>query len=514
MDEFAKGQRDQIYANPDVKAGNFDLKLIEDMFLTLQYDRVEYDLCHDYFEGRQLLPYAPRNATAQIKDLQKRSIANWIPLLVNLPAQMSFVDDYRRRTAGKLERKGKSGEQASAENTSTEWRLWQKNRMDGRQAVIYRSVLQYGHAFVAVNNLDPKNVSYDILSTRNTVAYFRDPVNDIRPSHVLTIKSYPRSEKLPGLAILWDDVFRWELTYSVDGKFTVKGRPFRHKLNKCPVIRYTCFLDDEGRTRGVVKPAIPLQDRLNQATFSTNVTADFGAFKVRWAAGLMPSFKKDENGDLLLDSNDEPIPEPIEVSQASLLLSDDPATKFGQLDETDLRGYIQQEEQAARNFTTLSQFPPLASIANLANLSAEAWSAAEAQFIRWIDSLHISLGESHEELMRLGALAAGDAEGADSFGGEVRWRDMSTRTVAVMMDALGKASQMLDVPRKGLWPLIPGVTNGMLDDWEQLHQQQIKDDLEQAKELAKATAAAIPKPAENTPKPTSPNGTQTKPVSG
>jgi hypothetical protein len=507
MDDFVKGQRDQVYANPDVKAGSFDLKLVEDMFLTLSHDRAEYDLCHDYFEGKQLLPYAPRNATAQIRDLQKRSIANWIPLLVNLPSQMSFVDDYRRRSAGKLERKGGD----SAENSNTEWQLWQKNRMDGRQAVIYRAVLTYGHAFVAVNNLDPKNIKFDILSTRNTVAYFRDPVNDIRPSHVLTIKSYPRDDKVPGLAVLWDDVYRWELSYTFDGKFVVKGKPFPHGLEKCPVVRYTCFIDDEGRTRGVVKPAIPLQDRLNQATFSTNVTSDFGAFKVRWAAGLMPSFRKDENGDIMLDANGEPVPEPIEVSQAALLLSDDPATKFGQLDETPLDGYIRQEEQAARNFTTLSQFPPLASISNLANLSAEAWAAAEAQFIRWIESLHVSLGESHEELFRLASLAAGDKDGAQSYGGEVRWRDQTTKTVAVMMDALGKAAQMLDVPRKGLWPLIPGVTNGMLDDWDQLHEQQVQDDMERDPRLIQAQASASQK-ISNTPKPTSPNGTQAKPV--
>jgi hypothetical protein len=509
FDEFSRGQRDQIYANPDVKAGNFDLKLVEDMFLTLSHDRAEYDLCHDYFEGRQLLPYAPRNATAQIKDLQRRSIANWIPLLVNLPSQMSFVDDYRRRAAGKLERKP----QDSAENSNTEWVLWQKNRMDARQAVVYRSVLTYGHAFVAVNNIDPKNITFDILSTRHTVAYFRDPVNDIRPSHVLTIKSYPRDEKIPGLAVLWDDVYRWEMVYSVDGKFVVKGKPFKHGLGKCPVIRYTCFLDDEGRTRGVVKPAIPLQDRLNQATFSTNVTSDYGAFKVRYAAGLVPSFRKDENGELMLDANNEPIPEPIEVSQAAMLISDDPLTKFGQLEETPLDGYIRQEEQAARNFTTLSQFPPLASISNLANLSAEAWAAAEAQFIRWIDSLHVSLGESHEELLRTGALAAGDKAGAESYGGEVRWRDQTTKTVAVMMDALGKAATMLDVPRKGLWPMIPGVTNGMLDDWDQLHDEQVQEQQEQDVKLAQATAARAQR-VSGTPKPTSPNGTQTKPVSG
>jgi hypothetical protein len=482
MHEFAMGQQDHVLANPDVPPGSFDIELVRHMQMTLNHDRAEYDICNDYLEGRHLLPYAPRNATAQIRDLQKRSVANWIPLLVNLPSQMSFVDDYRRREGGRLKKK----DDTTAENTSPEWKLWQKNRMDGRQAIIYRSCLTYGHAFVVVNNLDKNDVRFDILSTRNTVAYFRDPVNDIRPSHVLTIKSYPRSDEYPGLAIFWDDVYRWEMTYSFKGEFIVKGKPFAHGLGKCPVIRYTCFIDDEGKTRGVVRPAIPLQDRLNQATFSTNVTADFGAFKVRYAAGLVPDFKRDENGDLVLDDHDEPIPVPVEISQSQMLLSDDPQTKFGQLEETPLDGYIRQEEQAARNFTTISQFPPLASISNLANLSAEAWAAAEAQFIRWIESLHISFGESHEELMRTGALAVGDTEGANSFGGEVRWRDVSTKTIAVQMDALGKAAQMLEVPRKGLWPLIPGVTSGMLDDWDDLHEKQVQDDMERDPRMLQA----------------------------
>lgn len=491
MDEYARGARERVLATPDVPAGNYSLQLVEDMMATMRHDQSDYQVCYDYLDGEQTLPYAPRNTTEQIRDLQRRSIANMMPLLVNLPSQMSFVDDYRRRTSGKL---GSSNRQAVS-GTNPEWDLWQKNRMDGRQAIIYRALLTYGQAFVAVNNIDPEDIRFDILPTRHTVAYFRDPINDIRPSHVLTIMSYPRDEKTPGLAVLWDDKYRYELTYASDQKFYLKGKPFEHKLKKCPVVRYTCFIDDEGRTMGVVKPAIPLQDRLNQATFSTNVTADFGAFKIRTAAGLMPSFKKDENGEILLDEFGEPIPEPIEVSQAQMLISDDPATKFGQLDETPLDGYLRQEEQAQRNFTMISQFPPLASISNLANLSAEAWAAAEAQFIRWIDSLHISLGESHEELMRTGALALGDMEGANSYGGEVRWRDMSTKAMGVTMDGLGKAAQMLEAPKKGLWPLIPGVTKGMLDDWNTLHEQEVQDAMAMDPGVMQATAAAAQKPA-------------------
>lgn len=491
--EFVEGQRDRVLATPTAKAGTYSGKLVESMYQDMLAARDEMDLCRDYIEGDHLKPYAPRTTTDQIRDLQKRSIANMMPLLVNLPAQMSFVDDYRRRT---VPAKGKAaagdGKRTGNKDAAPEWELWQKNRMDGRQSVLYRAALTYGHSFVVVNNTDPKNIRFDILSTRNTMAYFLDPVNDIRPSHVLTIVTHARNEDLPGLAILWDDVHRQELTIDFNGKFKPKGKPFAHGLGQCPVIRYTCFIDDEGRTKGVVGPAIPLQDRINQATFDTNITSGFGSFKVRYAAGLVPNYRMDpENPDMpLLDPvTKEPIPIPIEVSQAQFLLSDDPLTKFGELEGTPLDGYLRAEDKAATNFTMISQFPPLASISNLANLSAEAWTAVEAEFIRWIDSLHISFGESTEELMRTAALAIGDKDGAESFGGEVRWRDMTTQAFATMMDGLGKAVQMLGVPRQAAWTKIPGVTAGEIEDWKDMAEEQAIDDMEANKEMAQANAS-------------------------
>ena len=35
----------------------------------------------------------------------------------------------------------------------------------------------------------------------------------------------------------------------------------------------------------------------------------------------------------------------------------------------------------------------------------------------------------------------------------------------------------------------PGVTNGMLDDWDELHEQQVQDDMERDPRLQQATAA-------------------------
>lgn len=510
-DDFVRGQRDRIRATPTAEAGTYSAKLVESMYQDMQAARPDMDLCFDYIEGDHLKPYAPRNTTDQIRDLQKRSIANMMPLLVNLPAQMSFIDDYRRREpAGKgADGKPRKGRKVAASATAPEWDLWQKNRMDGRQSIIYRSALTYGHSFVVVNNTDPKNIRFDILSTRNTMAYFLDPVNDIRPSHVLTIVNYARDEDWPGLAILWDDVHRQELTIDFNGKFKKKGKPFAHGLGQCPVVRYTCFIDDEGRTKGVVEPAIPLQDRINQATFDTNITSGFGSFKVRYAAGLVPNYRMDpENPDLpLLDPvTKQPIPIPIEVSQANFLLSDDPQTKFGELEGTPLDGYLRAEDKAATNFTMISQFPPLASVSNLANLSAEAWTAVEAEFIRWIDSLHVSFGESTEELMRTASLAIGDAAGAESYGGEVRWRDMTTQAFGAYMDGLGKAVQMLGVPRQAAWAKIPGMTAGEIEDWKDMAEEQLVDDMAHDKEMAQANASLAQKSQPPTKNPKGPNG--------
>lgn len=490
MHEFVEDRLEQ--ENPLVTdtgtAGSLDLSLIENMFAVLQADRHHYfDPAHDYYNGKQLLPYAPRNTTDQIKDLQQRSITNWMPLLVGLPVQVSYVDGYRRGTYGL----GSVAESTAADiaagkdpkRFSAEYACWQRNRMDARQATIYKAALMYGQSYALVDNLRAKSndVRVDILSTRHTIAFFDDPVNDIRPKIVLTVKSYARDEDTPGLAIVWDEQRRYELNIDEEFKFSARdGEGVEHGLNGCPVVRYTCGSpDDEGRALGVINATmIALQNRVNQASFSTNVTADFGAFKVRTAAGLTVLYKTDPaTGEPLLDPAGNPIPEPIEVSQAKMLVSDDPQTKFGQLDETPLNPYLLAEDQATKNLAAIAQFPLHALIGNVSNLSAEALNALEAQFMRHMQSLHTSWGESHEELFRLIAEALGDAEGANAYGGEVRWRDMESKAFGATMDGLGKAADMLGMPKRALWAMMPGVTSGDLQDMEALHEQELTDAL-------------------------------------
>jgi hypothetical protein len=487
LDELVQGQLAQ--EDPIVRStgepGNLSLTLVHEMFATLVSDRTNFfDNAYDYYMGNQLMPYAPHESSEQIEDLQQRSITNWMPLLVGLPVQVSYVDGYRRGTYGLgPEPEEATGAEIAAgkdpKRFSPEYACWQRNRMDARQATIYKASLMYGHSFAHVNTIHPSgDVKVEVLGTRHTVAYFDDPVNDIRPKIVLTIKSYARDEDTPGLAIVWDDVNRYELAIDEEKKFTLMGEPIPHGIDGCPVVRYTCGVpDDEGRSLGVINDTmITLQNRVNQASFSTNITADFGAFKVRTAAGLQVLYKVDPNtGEPLLDAGGNPIPEPIQVSQAKMLISDDPTTKFGQLDETPLDGYLRNEDQATKNLAAIAQFPLHALIGNVSNLSAEALNALEAQFMRHMNSLHTSWGESHEELFRLIAEALTDAEGGNAYGGEVRWRDMSSKAFGATMDGLGKAADMLGMPKRALWAMMPGITSGDLADMEKLHEEELTD---------------------------------------
>lgn len=444
----------------------YNPKLVERMYGTMVEDRAAFDLFYDYLNGKQLLPHSTARVTPQIKDLQERSITNIMPLLIGLPAEISYVDGYRRDVL--------STESDNDRRFPREYEEWQRNRMDSKQGILYRSAGTFGHAFAQVEkevvNGEP-HAKDNILSTRDTVAYFQDPVNDINPAAVLTVlaPSYVNADNEVeyGLAKMWDSVNEYVMDWNGPGDFSIRSvKP--HGFSHTPVVRYPCYLDDEGRTTGLIENSIASQNRVNQASFSTLITADVGAFKVKTASGLEPDIMLDADGNEMVDATGNPIYVPIEVAQDKVWISQHADTKFGTLDASDLEPYLKNEEQSFRAFAMINQLPPGVLLGNMSNISAEGLQAAEQQFFRLVDHLHVVWGECHEELFRLNAEAIGDADGAKSYGGEVRWRDCSSRSLSAVSDGIAKLVQNAGVPPEGAWPLIPGVTSGQLQEWGQM----------------------------------------------
>src|SRR5690606_4255543 len=83
-----------------------------------------------------------------------------------------------------------------------------------------------------------------------------------------------------------------------------------------------------------------------------------------------------------------------------------------------------------------------------------------------------SFGESWERTFRLIGELEGNQAQASDYHAEVVWRDMGAQSLAQTSDALGKLSEMLGVPKRGLWRRVPGVTQREHEEWTDLLEQE------------------------------------------
>ena len=192
-----------------------------------------------------------------------------------------------------------------------------------------------------------------------------------------------------------------------------------------------------------------------------------------------------------LDDAGNPIPLPINVNAKRFLFAEDPDVKFGSLDETPLGGFIDSIDMSIRHLSAISQTPPHHLLGQIANLSAEALLAAEtALSARSRSSARASASPGSASSVSLPSCPATPAPRtttrARSSG--ATWR---SKSLAQAADALGKLAEALQIPKRGLWARVPGVTANEIREWEELREDEDGELL-----LAQSLRRATPDPAE------------------
>ena len=416
-----------------------------------------------YFDGEHDLPYMPDAAEEEYKLLARRAITNWIPLLVNTPAQGLYVDNYR-----------KNGEDPFSQlEDSPEWEAWQRSQMAAWQNPIYVDAFKFGHTFVLTSLDDKGDLIYRGLSARRTVALYEDPVGESAPAVAVYVKKWPGKGR-GGLLRVWDDTTEYEVTYPVSGPPEVTSA-VPHGLDECPVTRLYAYMDLEGNSWGLVEPFMQVQDRINQTIFDLLVAQTYNSFEVRTVTGMAPPMRMTYNEELgvaepLLDDQGNPQPDRVYLNASRFMYAEDKDAKFSSLPGGDLSGFIASAELAIRHLSALSQTPPHFLLGQIANISAEALEAAEVSLSRKIDGFRDGFGESWERCFRLGSKLLG-VDGGDDYSGEVIWRDLGASSLAQSADALGKFAESLEIPKQGLWSRVPGVSRTELANWARLREE-------------------------------------------
>ncbi|WP_161624906.1 phage portal protein [Streptomyces spectabilis] len=430
-----------------------------------------------YYRGKHAAPYMPSSANAEYKLLAERAVHNWLPWVVAAPLQNLQVDGFR----------------PSAGKGTEVWDAWQSNRMDARQSIVHEGALVFGHSYVAVlpEADGPRMVP---ISAMRIWAAYDDPVTDEFPLYAIQIFQHPDSGTLERARYFDDreiiDITYKESTGPFGETYTTPQIAARkpHGLGVTPVVRFAASLDLLGRSVGLVQPLIPVCDRINQTWFDLLIAQTYGSFKVRYVTGMAPPLDIDPStGEVRTDpETGEPLYRAVQFDPTRAMMAEDPDTKFGELSETSLDGFIKSLELNVQHMAAVSQTPPHYLLGNMANLSADALAAAESALTRKVDALKQVFGEAWESVLRLAAQALGKAKLAKDRKAQVVWRDTGSRSLAQTADAYGKLVQMVSVPPEALWDKLPGFSQ---TDVDRFHEYAEKADPAQKMATALAKAA-------------------------
>jgi hypothetical protein len=412
-----------------------------------------------YLKGFHNLPYMPRGATAEFRDLAVKSITNWLPLITGTFVKGLYVDGYRA---------------AKAKDNAKAWEYWQANGLDARQTTAHRGALDYGCSYVYVLKGDKAPVIKP-MDPRKSLAFYE--TDDAEwPEHALHITG--RTADGSVLFDMFDDTNVYTGRVGKGGGEPEILSTAAHGMGVCPWVRFRDRLD--GEAVGIIWPLIPIQDQINDAKFALNIAIQYASFRQRWATGLAIPVDEDEFLPIPpgAGADYEPIPninfgkptEPFEAAVNRLWISDSPDTKFGDFAQTEVSGHLTTYDTSVKTLAALGDISPHILIGDLVNISADALAAMKDAEHGKKDEYKTLFGESWEQVLRLAAKADGNEADANDTSASVRWRDTEARSFKATVEALGLVVQQLGVPAQGVWDRIPGVDQADVQRWQAMAQ--------------------------------------------
>lgn len=396
----------------------------------------------------------PNDAPPMMRKIARKSQTNYMPLVVDTFGQVMKVDGYYTKSS--------DPSIALSDQTASPWQIWQRNRMDARQTGLHRSCLQYGTGYALVF---PGMVRYSDQTTPN--------IRLFTPRRLTALYQDEETDEWPIMAMYFDKLHLCLVDETHEYRFGVKtNQPIwkmdpqsigmmpngaleyiesrEHGTGFCPVVRYRDrqLLDGEEQL-GVIEPLLTIQSRIHETTFGMMVAQYLAAFKQRYVLGWMPESEKEE----------------LKAGASRIWYLDvDPAeVNIGELSETDLTRYIQSKDSAIRDMAAIGQLPATAlGVDGVGNVSPDALAGLEAAKDRKTGEITTSLGESHEQMLRLCAKISGDVESASDFEAECRWKEMTARSYAQTVDGLVKLATGLGMPPEIALEDVPGMTDSRL----------------------------------------------------
>lgn len=429
--------------------------LLSDMWQLHLSDLGKLDRIYGFVKGELGVPEVHEGASDEVKLLARLSVKNVLALVRDSFAQNLSVVGYR--AAGSME-------------DHPAWDIWQRNRMDARQAEVYRPALTYGAAYVTVM----PGEDFPVLRTRSPrqmLAVYKDPDLDPWPQYALETWVAEKDAKPHRRGHLYDDRYMYVLDFgplSVT-ESGVSGRTLPLRLRAvedviehgatddgrpvCPVVRFVNARDADDMIVGEIEPLINLQKAINSVNFDRLIVCRFGANPQRVISGWSGS--KDQV---------------LKASAMRVWTFEDPEVRAQAFPPASVEPYNSVLDEMMEHVAMTAQISPSQVTGKMVNVSADALAAAEANQQRKLVAKRESFGESWEQVLRLAVTMSrrhntndddADVDGDGDVHAEVVWRDTEARSFGTVVDGITKLAGS-EVPIEDLLPLLPGMTQQQL----------------------------------------------------
>jgi hypothetical protein len=404
-----------------------------------------------WYHGEQDNPVTPSRYRDAYKLLIGMARTPWARLVVDTIAERLHVQGFRS---------------LEAEQDTEAWRLFNQSAMNADERLVYQESLVTGLGYVSVNG-DGE------LAPESTFEVTHEPQPGSRRQLAAALKVYPADPewRLWACELLRPDAtYRWtailarplasDSLFPIDVDLDMRDRldwqpadPYvqTNPLGVVPVVAFENRATILGGGVSELKDCIPLLQRIDRLTLDMLLASEYSSFRQKWATGL--EVPKDPD-------TGKPV-EPFKAAVNRLWISENPDTKFGTFDASDLGGYLSAIDSQIAALAAISRVPAHYLLqSNLANPpSAESLVAAESGLVAKVRERQRRFGEAWEHALAL----ALDATGSTPGGMEVVWQDAEMRNPAQVADAAVKL-QTIGVPQRALWEYV-GATPQQLNEW-------------------------------------------------
>ncbi|WP_052844991.1 phage portal protein [Streptomyces sp. NRRL S-31] len=354
------------------------------------------------------------------------------------------------------------------------WDAWRRNECDVEVGLAFLEALISGRSYGLVWKPDGINTEITFHDVQQAIVEYVPGKRRVRRAGLLLWRDGDQERAslfYPDAVYLW--VRRVDSPYGFALKSDagwVSAGILSNPLGVVPLVA----LENRARLRGKptseIASVAPLQDAVNTLWAHLMTAADERALPARAVLGMDRPTKE------ILDSDGEVIGEedlPIdEFRRNRLLWLEREGASIAEFSGADLTNYTTVIETAVRHIAAQTRTPPSYLTGEMVNISADALVASEAGLVAKVQERQRYFGASLRELMRLEALAAGDAARAEAISmGSVVWRDAQFRSEAQYADALTKY-KAINVPDEALWERMPDTTPEEIERWKSMRDDQ------------------------------------------